>query len=300
MAALMVTVLQMIQGVAARLQLPIPSAVNGSTDANVILMTAMLNQTLQDLQREFAWPELQRQYTFTLATGVASYAIPLDMDQFQSATFWNRTQRWPLIGPIDSVLWQQYKSGLITTFPRQRIRVVGWSNNQMFIDPTPSSDQNGETCVYEYISKTTIAPREWVASTSWTGNASCAYNGNIYYRGSTAAATTGTTPPTWTSGSASDGSITWEYSDGAYNSTTINQNDTDRIILDPASVEDGTVWRFKQERGLDYEDLRNQALEQLGITKARLLGAGVINVSRTDNYPGLIGVWSYPEGNFNI
>ncbi|HPC91678.1 MAG TPA: hypothetical protein PLJ74_05435 [Myxococcota bacterium] len=294
------TILQIGQAVAARLQLPQPATLIGNTDANVLLILAMINQTVQDLARDFAWPELQKEYTFTLATDTASYVLPTDIDLFQSETFWNRTQHWPLIGPIDAVLWQQYKSGIIASLPRQRIRVKGWTDKQMFFDPTPSSSENGQICVYEYISKTTFAPKTWVASTSWLGNGACSYNGNIYTRVGTGAATTGTTAPTVTSGSESDGSITWTFTNVPYDSTTVNNNDTDQVILDSRMIEDGTTWRFKQERGLDFEGLKADAMQQLDMAKSRLLGASVVNVSRTGNYPAMIGLWSYPEGNYNI
>lgn len=292
------TILQIAQAVAPRLQLPTPSVLVTTVDNNVLLIRAMIDQTVQDIARDYAWPELQKEYTFTLATSTASYALPADADILLSETFWNRDQRWPLIGPIDAVMWQQYKSGIIASLPRQRIRVKGWTDKQLFIDPTPSSDDNGQTCVFEYISKTTFAPRTWVASTSWLGNNACSYNGNIYVRGSTGAATTGTVAPTHTSGTVSDGLINWTYTDAAYDSTSVNNNDTDQVILDSRIIEDGVVWRFKQERGLDFEGLKADAQAQLDIAKSKLAAASIVTMSRMGSLPNTLGLWSYPEGNF--
>lgn len=296
----MSTVLQVIQRAMLRVQLPSPTTANGNTDVNVSLMMAMLNQTLQDISRDFPWPELQKEHFITLVDGQASYPLPSDFDLFLTETMWNRDSRWPLIGPITPTVWQQYKSGIVTTLPRQRLRVKGWTNNQIFFDPTPDADDAGQLCVFEYISKTTIAPRTWVASTSWVENAECSFNGNIYTRGSTGAATTGTTAPTHTSGTVSDGSILWTYTNAAHDATTVNSNDTDQILLDDRIIEDGTVWRFKQERGLDFEDIRAQAMKALDLSKSRLIGAGILDLRIANTLPNTIGLWSYPDGNFQV
>lgn len=263
----------------------------------MILLKAMIETALTDIASEYPWPELQREYTFTLATSTASYALPGDFNRFQMETMWNRTQKWPLIGPLDAVEWQQYKSGLVTTLPRQRYRIKYWATTQFFVDPTPSSSENGQTCVYEYISATTLRPKTWVASTSWAGISYCSYNGNIYDRGGTGAATTGTTAPTHTSGTVSDGSINWTYVSAAY-STIID--DSDEVILDNTMITDGAIWRFKQERGLDFEDLRQQANNQKDANKTNLSSAGVLTINKMRGGAFMIGPWSYPEGNFGI
>lgn len=74
--------------------------------------------------------------------------------------------------------------------------------------------------------------------------------------------------------------------------------DTDTCLLDPWMIIDGTVWRYKRERGQDYEDLRADALRQLEDTKAKLIGAGVLTTNSYRMNSPMIGVWSYPEGNY--
>jgi len=154
-----ITTLVMAQQCSARLQLTNPSTFVASTDQNMILLKAMLDESAQEIRNEFPWPELVKIYTFTLATGTASYALPADYDRRLSETIWNRTQRFPLFGPIDGVQWEVLKSGLITSIPRQRFRLMGWTNTQVFIDPTPSSGENGQVCAYEYIIKTLWQPK---------------------------------------------------------------------------------------------------------------------------------------------
>lgn len=289
------TVLSLAQTLAQRLQLSAPSSIIGSTDANVILMKTVIEQAAQDIASEYAWPEITREYTFTLATNIPSYAVPADYDRYLTQTLWNRTQKWPLIGPLTPQEWQTYKSGLVTTLPRQRFRLKYWGDTQFFIDPTPTSSENGQTVAFEYISKTVFRPKTWIALTSWAGLQYCSYNGNIYDRGGTGAATTGTTAPTHTSGSVSDGSITWTYYASPFE--TIN-NDNDETTLDPKIIIDSAFWRFLQARGQDFEDYRAQADEQKELAKTRLQGAGILTIGRNVDDTWLIGPWSYKEGDY--
>jgi hypothetical protein len=290
------TVLALAQTCAKRLMLTSPSSFIGSTDNNMILLRAMLDQAIDEIRDLYPWPELQKEYTFTLATDTASYVLPSDYDRRLNDTSWNRTQARVLIGPVDAVIWQNYKSGLITTLPSQRFRVKGWTTNQFFIDPTPTSDLDGQTCVYEYISKTARRPKTWVASTSWSGIQYCSYNGNVYDRGATSAVSTGTTAPTHTSGAVSDGSITWTYLATEYTFA----HDSDEVLLDNNTVIEGTVWRFKRERGLDYESLRQDAENQLEEAKTKLNGAPVVSMAPASASKDYIGEWSYPEGSFGV
>lgn len=261
----------------------------------MVLLKSMIEKTLREIRDDYPWPQMQREYTFTLATGAASYAHPGDFNAIQNETVWNRTQTMPLIGPVDEVMWQNYKSGLITTLPRQRFRVKGWSGTQLFIDPTPTSSENGQTVAYEYLSSTIVRPKTWTALTSWTGFQYCSYNGNIYDRGGTGAASTGSTPPTHTTGAASDGVISWTYRSNAYETIVY---DSDEAILDEKIILDGTEWRFRQSRGFDYEVLKQSAEQYLDIAKTKLEGAGVASFALSAGLPPMIGRWSYPEGSY--
>lgn len=289
------TVLAVAQRCTERLQLPAITTLVGNTSNNAILLKSLLEQAAQDLRDEYPWPELNKEYTFTFTDAVASYALPSDFNRTQMETLWNRTQHWPLIGPLDAVSWQFYKSGIVATFPMQRFRIKGWVTNQFFIDPTPDSTVATQTAAYEYISATTVRPITWVASTSWLGHQYCSYNGNIYNRGSAGAATSGTTPPTHTSGSVSDGSITWTYTNAIFDTVL---DDADEFILDNQMIIEGACWRFLQARGLDFEDYRANAMNQVDLAKTRLAGGSVLNVARMRLNAPMIGVWSYPQQDF--
>ena len=287
------TVLALAQTIAKRLQVGSPSGLVASTDNNILLVLQMIERTAQELRNEFAWPELQKEWTFTLATSTASYALPGDINRVLFETLWNRTATWPLLGPLDAVEWQQYKSGLVANFPRNRFRIKGYADNQFFVDPTPSSDENGQTCVYEYVTRTVFRPKTWVTSTSFAAGSYSFYNGNIYK--TTAGGTTGATPPTHTTGTASDGTVSWIYQSTYFETITA---DTDECLLDNQIIVDGAIWRFKQERGLDFESLRDQAMRQVALAKSRLQGASVLSMRMGNTGPLPIGLHSYPEQDF--
>lgn len=290
------SILTIAQRCAARLELnsSITTFV-GSSDGNLKLLNAMLIKAIEEIKDAYTWPELQREYTFSLVTNQDSYPPPNDYDRRQNETLWNRTQHWPLIGPLDAVDWQNYVSGLVPVLPRQRFRVKGWAINQFFINGTPSTIENGQTCVFEYISTNATKPKPWVASTSWLGIQYCSYNGYIFDRGSTGAATTGTTAPT--PSVPNDGSIAWTLYTAPY---TMFVNDSDEVILDNEMIATGAVWRFRRERGLAYEDLRRDAEQDIELMKVKLEGAGVLTINQMRLGAPMIGPWSYPISNYGI
>jgi len=280
-----------------RLQIPQTQAFCANTDGNSLLLKAMLEETMRNVCSLHAWPQLVKEYTFTLATGTAAYAFPPDIDRVRFETMWNRSQHWPLIGPLNSQEYQQYKSGNIASFPRQRFMVRGWNSTQFTIDPTPTSSENGQTVVFEYITSYTIRPSQiWTATTSFLSQQYCYYNMNIYDRGGTGAATSGTTPPTHTSGSVSDGGITWTYT-GSYNSVAV---DSDVFLTDEEDIILGACWRFKRERQQEYEELKRIAEDNLERSMPKLSSAGILNVNGGRLTVPMLGPWSAPEANYGV
>lgn len=112
-------------------------------------------------------PVTVTQTAISLAFGQQSYAMPADFDHFITQTFWDRSYRWQLLGPMDPQEWQVLKSGIAPTGPRNRFRIMG---DLFYIDPVPASVH---TDVFEYISNawcqsvTGIAQQIWTADTDY-------------------------------------------------------------------------------------------------------------------------------------
>lgn len=236
------------------------------------------------------WAELRNEGTITLASGQATYALPTDFHSWIYETEWDRTNDWPLIGPISPQEWQARVSGSITTIPRKTYTVRGRTSKEIVIYPTPAAGDDGALLYYEYQSNQWFLPILWVTSTSYSTGDYVSYEGNIYVSGTTA--TSGATPPTHTSGSASDGAVTWTWvNPGTIPSSNADdqrlpafRTGDDIILIDEDFIAAGAVWLYNRSRGVEYreqradwyQDLKRLPLKKRGAKSLDLTG-GVRN-----------------------
>lgn len=97
--------------------------------------------------------------------GQDAYSLPNDFAYFQQLTWWDRTYRWQMFGPLTAQEWQVLKSGLSPVGPRRFFRIMG---NQFFIHPAPSV--NGQTMVFEYFSNAWCQSNAAVAQNTWAAD----------------------------------------------------------------------------------------------------------------------------------
>lgn len=140
--------LSIIADVCGRLALDQPTAVVGSTDKQVLQLLALLNQGGKDLASRAYWQSLRAEFTFTtLAQIIQTGFVPLDWDRWCTGTFWNRTTRRPVLGPITPAQWQTilaqpvFASVYLVWIERQ---------GQIRMQPTPVA---GQEIAGEYVSK---------------------------------------------------------------------------------------------------------------------------------------------------
>lgn len=104
----------------------------------------------------------------SMVLGQDAYSLPNDFAYFQQLTWWDRTYRWQLFGPLTAQEWQVLKSGLSPVGPRRFFRIMG---NKFYIHPAPSV--SGSTLVFEYFSNawcqsnTAVAQNTWLADTDY-------------------------------------------------------------------------------------------------------------------------------------
>lgn len=98
--------------------------------------------------------------TVTLQWSQVQYNLPPDYIKEIPQTEWDRTNRWPLMGPQSAQDWQSFKSGIVYAGPRERFRIVG---NTYAINPPPP---NGLVFGFEYISGAWINSASGVAQTA--------------------------------------------------------------------------------------------------------------------------------------
>lgn len=283
------TLLTVIQDACLELKVPKPSTVIGNTDANTVLMLALAHRAGKELRSKYDWTRLTKEYTFSTSNGTAAYALPADIDYEQFQTHWDRTNFWPLRGPESPSEWQQRKSGISTVLPRMGFRIKGYTDTTFYLEPTPSSTA---TLVFEYQTRNWILPVTWTASTVFLAESYCSYNGNIYY--TSAGGTTGSTAPTHTSSSSSDGGVTWVYQSGVYErflaDTDVSQIPEEVLILD-------LKWRWKQASRFEFEDLKQEAKEAADRAYSSQRSAQEISITARRRST-LIQWDSIPDGNY--
>lgn len=99
--------------------------------------------------------------TNDLAFAQIAYNLPSDWLNQIPQTEWDRTNRWPLLGPQSPQDWQSFKSGIVYAGPRERFRILG---NAIVLNPPPP---NGLVLAYEYISKAWTISSMGVEQTSY-------------------------------------------------------------------------------------------------------------------------------------
>jgi len=151
----MATLLQLVQDAANELGLNSPGIVYSSNDQDVKQLLALSNAAGNELVKAWEWNILLTEYTFTTTTAT-QYAFPGAFDRMINDTQWDRTSRWPGIGPTSSQQWAWLKGQQISSVPRYRYRIMG---NQFTVYPTPSA---GYTYSFEYVSKNWILAADGV------------------------------------------------------------------------------------------------------------------------------------------
>lgn len=90
------------------------------------------------------------------------YPLPADWKKQIPQTEWDRTNRWPLMGPQSSQAWQSFKSGIVYAGPRERFRILG---NTITLNPAPA---DGLILAFEYISKNWVLAADGTSKASFT------------------------------------------------------------------------------------------------------------------------------------
>lgn len=199
------SLLTLIQRFCRRTQLPSPTTVMGSTSDQVLQLRDLLEEEGTDLAQRGPWQALVQEATFTsLATidqGAISSIASNGFDYLRDQTFWDRTNRWPILGPINGAEWQAVRAWTVTG-PRSQYRIF---NGRLYLYPAPSA---GLSLAFEYVTT------HWILD-----------------------------------------------SDGTTYKAIFNADDDVPLLSDRLLLQ-GLRWRWKKEKGLDYEeDFRTYELQ---------------------------------------
>ena len=258
-----------IQNVANEAGYTVESNIFSSNETTTKQLLAIAQRINRDIFEAYPWPKCYASGSITLVSGQATYALPAAFSRYQYETFWNQSTRWRVLGPMSEQEYAEIRGFGLEPTIYQRFQIRGLSNTELLINPTPGANNDGDILIFEYIADRSVLPVTWTTATSFAANSFCSYNGNYYQ--TTAGGTTGATAPTHTSGSVSDGGVTWTYYNGPYNEFRAN---TDTSIFQEKLLEQGILERFAEIHGLD--SIRPVFQQQLHEEFGRTLSGKVI------------------------
>lgn len=144
------SLLTVIQAACGRANVPAPTTVMGAvTDTQVLQMLRLLEEEGVDLAKRGFWQGNTFEATLTtVATedqGAMTTIASNGFAYIRNSTFWDRTNRLPILGPLSDDQWSALK-GVGMTGPRYYYRIRG---GKLLVNPTPTA---GYTWAFEYAS----------------------------------------------------------------------------------------------------------------------------------------------------
>jgi len=244
----------------------------------------------QLLDEPNGWWQLKRIYTFTTSTGVSNYQLPGNFLRLLTGTQWGVTNQIPLAGPLTNarLAFQTYGVNIATPF-------AGWqvNGNQGYIFNTspytqrssgyfqisPAGQDDTTQLAIAYTAGDYVWPANWVAGTTYAAGAIVTGVNNIYF--TAAGGVAGATRPDWTSGSDSDGTVTWTVYNEPYPVTA----DTDFVLLDAELFIEGIrhAWFEAKQQFEMAERLRNKWENDIKNALGRQQGAALVNAGYDAN-----------------
>lgn len=152
------TLLTIVQRAARGVGIPVPDAVAGSSDPQVLQLLEATNKIGEDLMQEFDWNILTKEHTFSTVAleEQVDLSTITNFNRIKDETMFNRSKRRPVWGPLDPDEWQARKA-LVTAGFQDLFRIRG---NAILFSNTPAA---GETVAFEFVSK------NWVGNSGITG-----------------------------------------------------------------------------------------------------------------------------------
>lgn len=285
------TVLSVLNDVCDRFSLPQLSTAVGSTNETARQLLSYLKDVGVELRDRVDWPELTRVHTIELVSGQDAYALPEDHDRWIYDTGWNQDRNQPITFPTSAQDWNLLKYGYSVVSLLDQVRVFGSSDNQIVVHPTPNSGNSGQSLSIEYISKMWFRPATWTASTKYAAGSYAWNNGNVYY--TSAGGTSGSSAPTHSSGTTSDGGVSWVRRSSYLTLTA----DTDEFLIDDEVVKACLLWLFAEAKGMEFSTHQRRFEQKLARAKTKKRGAHSLLLNRRAEalnwgYQVPLGNWS--------
>ena len=148
--------------------LNIPTIAVGSADAGVQQLLGILNELLDEIVTESKFNVTTQEAVFTAKAqedqGALSTLAPNGYQSMISETFYDRTLRRPMYGPLNETEWQQIKA-LPNPGPFYKFRIRG---DHLLINPIPAAPLS--TLAFEYMSSYGVVSASGTAKSAITAD----------------------------------------------------------------------------------------------------------------------------------
>ena len=148
--------------------LSIPTALVGSTDSGVQQLYGILNELIDELVTESKFNVITREATFTMTAaenqGAMTTLAPYGYQWAYFETFFDRTLRRALYGPLTETEWQQVKA-IPNPGPFYKFRIRG---GDLLINPVPTAPLS--TVAFEYASSYAVVAADTTAKAQITAD----------------------------------------------------------------------------------------------------------------------------------
>lgn len=155
------TALSVIQDHCKLHGLNVPSSVVSTADYTVIQLLAVLNEVLDDMVVESKYQLITREAVFTATAaedqGAMTTLAPNGYEWAYNETFFDRTLKRPLYGPLDEVEWQRIKA-LPNPGPFYKFRIRA---GHLLINPAPTTPLS--VIAFEYASNQSVVSSTGIA-----------------------------------------------------------------------------------------------------------------------------------------
>lgn len=306
----MATVLSIIKQFCYRINVPAPTAVVSSTspaEQQYLSIFRYIGDYLRNMP--VLWPQLKRGYTFTTTTDERRYELPGDFYKLLESTQWDVTNNWPMRGPISDYNYSIREFAIVSLQTRKAYRLIGPTNYLFSTSPysqrsqgsfqiDPAGQNNTDQLFLGYISCNYVWPRDWVTNTVYSAGDIRAGNGYVYR--TALGGTSGANRPDWSTGSDSDGTVTWTVYTEPYLASPDNAalNDSDICLFDEDIMIDGMVWRYNQAKGREFQAQRVDWENSVKNAIARFNGPQ--RISMCDELKDYFDWPNIPQGSWNV
>lgn len=270
----MANLLKILTDVASEAGFGVGSTFIGSSNTTSKQLLAIANRIIKEIAERYPWSKLFKEGQILTVNGQESYALPGDFSHYHYSTFWDKSTQWYMCGPMSPQEYSQIKGSGFDKSIFSRFMLRG-NARRLHILPVPAVDNN--IILFSYAAKRYAKPQDWTTGLNINAGDFIYWLDN-YYKADNSGVTGGTAP-THTTGSVSDGSVTWAYYDGVYDEFL---SDTDEPIFNERIFSEGVLERFLS----DKKDLKTTGKFDLEVEQEFAREIPGEKISLVNYYPG--------------